>query len=59
MDYITLKEASSLWSISPRMTNYYCSAGRIPGAIKIATIWLIPKDTDKPVDKRYKINKPR
>jgi len=59
MDYITLKEASSLWSISPRMINYYCSAGRIPGAIKIATIWLIPKDTDKPVDKRYKINKPR
>lgn len=59
MDYITLKEASSLWSISQRMINYYCSAGRIPGAIKIATIWLIPKDTDKPIDKRYKINKPR
>ena len=59
MDYITLKEASSLWSISPRMINYYCSAGRIPGAMKIATIWLIPKDTEKPVDKRYKINKPR
>jgi len=51
MDYMTLKEASSLWSISPRMINYYCSAGRIPGAIKIATSWLIPKDTDKPVDK--------
>jgi hypothetical protein len=59
MDYITLKEAGSLWRNSPRMINYYCSAGRIPGAMKIATIWLIPKDTEKPVDKRYKINKPR
>lgn len=59
MDYITLKEASSLWSISPRIINYYCSAGRIPGAKKIATIWLIPKDTVKPVDKRCKINKLR
>lgn len=59
MDYITLKEASSLWSISPRMINYDCSAGRNSGAIKTATILLISKDTDKPVDKRYKINKLR
>jgi hypothetical protein len=59
MGYLTLKEASSLWGISPRMINYDCSAGRIPGAMKIATIWLIPKDTKKPVDKRYKINKPK
>ena len=25
--------------------NYYCAAGgRIPGAVKMATIWLIPKE---------------
>lgn len=58
MDYMTLKEASEKWEVTPRRINYYCSAGRIPEAIKIATIWLIPKDTVKPVDKRYKINKP-
>ena len=34
MDYMTLKEASEKWNISPRMINYYCSAGRIPGAEK-------------------------
>lgn len=34
MDYMTLKEASRLWRISPRMLNYYCSAGRIKGAEK-------------------------
>lgn len=59
MDFMTLKEASEKWEVTPRRINYYCTAGRIPGAMKIATIWLITKDTGKPVDKRYKINKPR
>ena len=35
MEYMTLKEASQ---ISPRMINYYCSAGRIPGAEKMGTV---------------------
>ena len=34
MEYMTLKEASNIWGISLRMINYYCSAGRIPGAEK-------------------------
>lgn len=34
--------------------NYYCAGDRIPGAVKIATIWLIPKDAEKPIDRRYK-----
>ncbi len=34
MDYMTLKEASEKWGVSPRWINYYCSAGRIPGAEK-------------------------
>ena len=34
MEYMTLKEARNIWGISPRMINYYCSAGRIPGAEK-------------------------
>lgn len=28
------------------MVNYYCSAGRIPGAIKKANLWLIPADAE-------------
>lgn len=54
MDYMTLKEASEKWRVTPRRINYYCVDGRIPGAIKMATIWLIPKDAKKPADKRYK-----
>ena len=37
MEYMTLKEASQIWKISPRMINY-CSAGRIPGAEKMGTV---------------------
>ena len=50
MDYMTLKETSEIWGITPRQINYYCAAGRIPGAIKMGTVWLIPKEAEKPID---------
>ena len=56
MDYITLKEASQKWNVTPRQINYLCASGRIPGAVKMATIWLIPKNAEKPVDRRRKEN---
>ena len=52
MDYMTLKEASKIWGVTPRWINYYCSAGRIPGAEKMGTVWLIPKNATKPLDGR-------
>ena len=54
MDYMTLKEASKIWGVTPRWINYYCSAGRIPGAEKMGTIWLIPKNAPPPLDGRRK-----
>ncbi|MFQ7111932.1 MAG: DNA-binding protein [Anaerovoracaceae bacterium] len=54
MDYMTIKEAGKKWGVTPRWINYYCVAGRIPGAVKMATIWLIPKDAVKPADRRRK-----
>ena len=54
MDYMTLKEASEKWGITPRRINDLCTAGRIPGAMKMATIWLIPKTAQKPMDGRRK-----
>lgn len=53
MDYMTLKQVSEKWGISPRMINYYCSAGRIEGAEKMGRVWLIPKGAKKPDDGRY------
>ena len=57
MDYMTLKEAAEKWSVSPRRVNYYCAAGRIPGAVKMAGVWLIPKNAEKPIDGRTKQGK--
>lgn len=54
MEYMTLKEAGEKWGVSPRWVNYYCAAGRIPGAVKMVTIWIVPRDAEKPVDRRYK-----
>ena len=54
MDYMTLKEASEKWGVTPRRVNYYCVGGRIPGAVKMSGVWLIPKRADKPIDRRRK-----
>ena len=57
MDYMTLKEASQKWNVTPRQINYLCAAGRIPGAMKVATSWLIPNTAEKPIDGRTKQGK--
>lgn len=57
LGYLTGKEAGEKWGITPRMVNYYCSAGRIPGAIKKGNLWLIPADAEKPKDARRKNKK--
>lgn len=57
MDYMTLKEAAENWSVTPRRVNYYCAGGRIPGAVKMASVWLVPKDAEKPIDGRTKQGK--
>ena len=56
MDYMTLKEANEKWGVSSRQVNYYCVEGRILGAVKMAGVWLIPKDAEKPGDERRKNN---
>ncbi len=54
MDYITTKEAAAKWEITDRMALYYCTSGRIDGAVKTGNTWLIPQDAAKPKDKRRK-----
>ena len=57
MDYMTLKEAAEKQGVTTRRVNYYCTADRIPGAVKMAGVWLVPKDADKPIDGRTKQGK--
>lgn len=52
MEYMTTKEAVEKWNISERRIRQLLQEGRIEGAVKIGSIWNIPKDAIKPVDKR-------
>lgn len=54
MNYISAKEASEKWGITGRMVNHYCIAGRITGVQKVASMWIIPIEAPKPVDRRKK-----
>lgn len=54
MEYISCAEAATKWGISERRVQKLCEGKRIPGAMKFSRIWLIPKDAEKPVDRRYK-----
>ena len=54
MEYITINEASEKWKISIRRVQAICNEGAIPGVVKFGHAWAIPKDAEKPVDKRIK-----
>lgn len=40
-----------------RRVQKLCEENRIPGVSKIGYMWLIPKDSEKPIDGRLKENK--
>lgn len=50
--YMTIKEAAEVWGVTPRRIQVLCSDGRIEGAMKFGRDWAIPKDAEKPADKR-------
>lgn len=54
MDFITVKDASSLWGITPRRIAVLCKQGRIKGAVKAAGVWILLSDAEKPADARIK-----
>lgn len=57
MDIITIKEASLIWGVSVRRITALCNEGRIAGARKIAGVWLLPENAEKPADARIKSGK--
>ena len=52
MEYMSCPEAAKKWGISERRVQILCSENRIPGVSKLGYMWLIPKDAEKPIDKR-------
>lgn len=52
MEYMSCPEAAKKWGISERRVQVLCRENRIPGVSKLGYMWLIPKDAEKPTDKR-------
>ena len=54
MEYISVSEAAKKWGISERRVQKLCEENRVSGVEQISRIWLIPRNAEKPTDKRYK-----
>ena len=48
MEYSSAKETAKKWGISKRRVQILCSEGRVIGAIKVGSNWIIPSDASKP-----------
>ena len=40
-----------------RLVQKLCEGERIPGTVKFSRVWLIPKDAEKPIDGRRKVDR--
>lgn len=52
MAYINVKTAAERWNLTEKRITTLCRNGRIEGAKKEGALWLIPDNTEKPVDGR-------
>ncbi len=57
MDYLKITEVSQKWDISCRRLQTLCAQGKIEGAVRFGKVWMIPKNCQKPLDRRTKQGK--
>ena len=53
---MSAREAAEKWNISQRRVSILCSENRIPDVAMLGTMWIIPRNAEKPVDARMKRN---
>lgn len=56
-EYMTAQEAAEKWNVSLRWVQRLCKDNRIEGVLNVNRVWLIPKETEKPLDRRKSKNK--
>lgn len=56
-EYMTAQEAAEKWNVSLRWVQRLCKENRIDGVLNVNRIWLIPKDAQKPADRRTSLSK--
>ena len=54
LEYISAPEAAKKWGISERRVQKLCEENRIDGVVRLSRVWLVPKDAEKPADRRLK-----
>lgn len=57
MEYLTVTQAAEKWGISSRRVRLLCANGEIDGVIRKGKLYMIPMETEKPLDKRKLPNK--
>ena len=54
MEWMTVKEIAALWGLSIRRATVLCANGKVDGAQKLGSFWVVPKGALKPIDGRTK-----
>ena len=52
MNFMTAREAATIWGVSQRRVAIFCSEERVKGAQLVGNMWLIPQNAPKPIDAR-------
>lgn len=55
-EYMTAQEAAEKWNVSLRWVQRLCKDNRIEGVLNVNRVWLIPKETEKPLDRQKSKN---
>lgn len=50
----TIQQAAEVWGVSVRRATRYCEEGRIKDVERIGKNWIIPINTEKPKDERFR-----
>ena len=53
-DMMKVKDAATLWGLTPRRVSELCKQGKIARARKMGKAWMIPVGTPKPTDQRIR-----
>ncbi len=54
MAYINISTAAEKWGVTARRVQEMCKNGTIKGATRFGRAWMIPENTEKPIDGRKK-----
>lgn len=55
--YMKVSQAAKLWGLSDRAVRKMCSEGRIEGVTRKGSLYMIPKDASRPIDRRMRWSK--